>query len=330
VIEPSRRPGAWSTHLVANGAFDAESAFGYLQRHAIPGVERVDLAAQRLTRLLRVRHAIVPVDVALRDDGIQLRLTEADAEHAPQVIGKVRRWFDLDADLVTIGEVLDLDPVLGAIGRTFPGLRVIGYPDGFEGAVATVLGQQVSLGAARTFAGRLAAAYGTPGPAGLTLFPPPERLAAAPLEELRSAIGVPNARARTLKALAELFAGGFQLEPVSPHDDSRSPSTSSGREEGSAREAERLADARAALLAVPGIGPWTAEYLALRALHDSDACPAGDLVLRRALDLDRAADVVTRAAAWRPYRAYAVVRLWAAAVAGLSTGAQSASPRIAR
>lgn len=159
----------------------------------------------------------------------------------------------------------------------------------------------MSLAAARTFAGRLAAAYGTPGPRGLTLFPTPERLAAAPVQVLRDAVGVPNGRARTLRALAELFAGGFRLEPVQPP------------------AGHRLADARATLLAVPGIGTWTVEYLAMRALHDPDACPAGDLVLRRALGFERTADAAALAEAWRPYRAYAVVRLWTGALAGLPT-----------
>jgi 3-methyladenine DNA glycosylase/8-oxoguanine DNA glycosylase len=315
----------------ANGPFDAAAALGYLQRHAIPGVELVDVAAGRLRRLLTAVDGPVAIDLVVRSSGVEVSLTGTTDEPPPELIGLVRRWFDLDADLVAVGRVLDQDPALAAVGRALPGLRVTGYPDGFEGVIATVLGQQVSLAAARTFAGRLVAAYGRPHPSGLLQFPGPERLAGVPVEEVRATVGLTRARARTLQAVARLFAGGFRLEPAHPNANvwrgaSTEPVLSLACPElvegsmGSghvAADAGHVDAARAALLAVAGIGAWTVDYLAMRALHESDACPAGDLVLRRALGADRVDDVLARAERWRPFRAYGVVRLWAAAAAGL-------------
>ena len=134
-----------------------------------------------------------------------------------------------------------------------PGLRRIRYPESFEAAISTVLGQQVSLAAARTFAGRLVAAYGEPGPGGLTAFPAPERLAAAELEELRSAVGITGSRARTVLAVAELFARTGSWPVPLPR--------------------EQWDERAAALLALPGIGPWTVAYLRMRLFGDPDAVP---------------------------------------------------------
>jgi AraC family transcriptional regulator, regulatory protein of adaptative response / DNA-3-methyladenine glycosylase II len=280
------------TFLPASGPFDPDSTFGYLARHAIPAVEVADPASRTLTRLMPRLGQAVPVRVRLTSDGVELQLLESGAEPAAELIPLVRAWFDLDADLAAIGAALDRDPLLAATGQAFPAVRIVGFPDGFEAAMTTVLGQQVSLAAMRTFAGRLAAGSGSAGPAGLTIFPTPARLAAVPVDELRASVGVTSARARTLHEVAALFAEGFNL-------DGSIPSTA----------------ARARLLALPGIGPWTVEYLAMRVLHDADACPAGDLVLRRAVGASRTADVLRRAEAWRPYRAYGVMRVWTNALA---------------
>jgi len=280
------------TFLAAAGPVDPDSTLDYLTRHAIPGVEVVDPACRTLTRLMprfgesgRLRVRPVP-------RGVELTLLESAVAPTVELISLVRAWFDLDADLARIGTVLDQDPALAAAARHSSAGRIVGFPDGFEAAITTVLGQQVSLAAMRTFAGRLAATYGSVGPAGLTIFPTPARLAAVPVDELRAAVGVTGARARTLHGVAAMFAEGFTLDGSIP-----------------------AAAARASLLQLPGIGPWTVEYLAMRVLHDPDACPAGDLVLRRAVGASGTAEVLARAEAWRPYRAYGVMRLWTSALA---------------
>jgi DNA-3-methyladenine glycosylase II/AraC family transcriptional regulator of adaptative response / DNA-3-methyladenine glycosylase II len=152
-----------------------------------------------------------------------------------------------------------------------------------------VLGQQVSLAAARTFGARLVAAYGAPGPGDLTSFPIPEALATVPVEELRATVGLTGARAATLHGLAAAAASGLPL--------------AAGTDP---------ALFRASLLALPGIGPWTADYLAVRVLGDRDAFTASDLVLRRALGGVSVAAADAASQAWRPYRAYALFHLWTA------------------
>lgn len=283
--------------LPVEGRFDPDTTLGYLARHAVPGVEVVDRADRSLTRLIPHFGNRGPIRIRLAPNGVELRLLASDDDPPPELISLVRGWFDLDADLARIGAVLDRDPSLAAAGHAFPAVRIIGFPDGFEAAVTTVLGQQVSLAAMRTFAGRLAGSIGSRGAAGLTTFPTASRLAAEPVDELRAEIGVTGARARTLHAVAAVFADGFTLDRSSP-----------------------AAEARATLLALPGVGPWTVEYLAMRVLHDTDACPASDLVVRRAVGARQAAGVLTTAEAWRPYRAYGVMRLWTRALADRSTG----------
>lgn len=204
----------------------------------------------------------------------------------------MRAWFDLDSDLAAIGRELSLDPVLAPVIAARPGLRAVQYPEPFESAVMAVLGQQVSVAAARTFGGRAVAAFGAVGAQGLARFPTPEALLAPDPEVLRSAIGITNARARTVRAVAAAFAGGLALD----------------------RDGD-LVEQRRLLLAIPGIGPWTADYLRLRLLGDPDAFPAGDLVLRRALGGITTAAAETRSLSWRPHRAHAAFWLWA------STGA---------
>ncbi len=162
---------------------------------------------------------------------------------------------------------------------------------GAETALLTVLGQQVSLAAARTFAGRLVAAYGSPStPCGPSR---PDVLAAAGPDAIRAVTGVTGARARTLHVLAQTLADGLDLDNVAAVD----PVT-----------------AHAELLALPGIGPWTADYVALRVLGDDDAFLPSDLVLRRALGRTTAREALARAETWRPWRGYALLHLWTAEV----------------
>ena len=197
--------------------------------------------------------------------------------------------FDLDADPAAIASHLRRDPALArVVPRT--GVRMPGAWDPFEASVRALLGQQISVAAARTLAGRLVRLCGAPlaDTSATHLFPTPEEVAAADLER----IGLPRARAASLRALAESVAGG-QVD------------------------FERTADLDtliARLTALPGIGPWTAHYIAMRALGEPDAFPAGDLGVRKALArggrLPSEREAVARAERWRPWRAYAVIALW--------------------
>ena len=148
--------------LPVEGRFDPDTTLGYLARHAVPGVEVVDRADRSLTRLIPHFGNRGPIRIRLAPNGVELRLLASDDDPPPELISLVRGWFDLDADLARIGAVLDRDPSLAAAGHAFPAVRIIGFPDGFEAAVTTVLGQQVSLAAMRTFAGRLGRFYRQP------------------------------------------------------------------------------------------------------------------------------------------------------------------------
>ncbi|QIK84870.1 DNA-3-methyladenine glycosylase 2 family protein [Sanguibacter sp. HDW7] len=220
--------------------------------------------------------------MTLRASTVEVR---TPGDPGPGLAATVTRWFRLDDDTRPAEARLAADPLLAPLVAARPGLRPLGHPEPFEAAVTAVLGQQVSLAAARTFAGRLVDAFGSPGPAGLRAFPDAGTLASVPVDELRAALGVTGARARTLAGLALAVAGGLDLRAA-------------GREE---------------LLALPGVGPWTADVLALRLGADDVVC-AGDLVLRRTLDLPDTRAVERRAEAWTPYRSTALWHLWAAAV----------------
>ena len=195
-----------------------------------------------------------------------------------------RAVFDLDRNLYPVRARLGTDPVLAHLVRAVPDRRVPGTVDRDELALRAVLGQQVSLAAAATLAARLVVEYGEPveRPVGSVthLFPTAEALAGADPERMP----MPRARARSLVGLAAALAAG----DVDLDGD--------------------VAEARRALLALPGIGPWTVEYVAMRALRDPDAFPATDLGVRHALE--RLGADVSAAERWRPYRAYAVMHLW--------------------
>lgn len=267
-----------SASLVLRQPFDPAPALASLRAHAVPGVETVD--AGTVTRVVLLGGGPALVEATLGPDRVALRST-AGSESGLAALGS--SWFGLTDDLDAVLDTFGDDDVLGPLVRARPRLRILGHPDGFEAAVTTVLGQQVSLAAARTFGGRLAAAYGEPGPGGLTTYPAPDRLAAVDPTELQSVVRITHSRARTLHALARACADGLRLDAP---------------------------DAREHLLALPGIGPWTADYLGLRVLGDRDAMPVGDLVLRRALGVGSATDVTRLAERWRPLRAYAAVHLW--------------------
>jgi AraC family transcriptional regulator of adaptative response / DNA-3-methyladenine glycosylase II len=232
----------------------------------------------------------------LRTDHVQAVFHLDDVRDLPVAVARCRRLLDLDADPVAVDAALAEDPALAPLVAAAPGRRVPRTVDEQELALRAVLGQQVSTAAARTHAARLVRALGTPfaDPAGgLThLFPTPAQLVSATPEEVEAALALPRARRTTLLGLAAALASG-QVD-LSPGTD--------------------RAAARAALLALPGIGPWTVETVAMRALGDPDAFPASDLgvlAAARGLGLPGTAPALgARSAAWRPWRAYATQHLW--------------------
>lgn len=267
-----------------------EPALATLGLHAIPGAEHPHTEAAAHTRLFPDADGPVPVTVTLATDHVTVGVPAGlSGARVDRLTPGIRRWLDLDAHPAAIAAVLSADRMLAPLVAARPGLRIIGCPDGFEGAVTTVLGQQVSLAACRTFAGRLVAAFGAAAPSGLTAFPNAEALAGQTPERLQRAVGLTGARAGTVFALAEACANGLTLDPDGDH-----------------------ADTRRRLLALPGIGAWTADYIAVRVLGDRNAFAPGDLVLRRALGGVSAREAEALSQAWSPLRAYALFHLWTA------------------
>jgi len=272
--------------------FQPESVLGHLAATAVPGVEEWRDGAYRRTLRLPHGHGIV----ALRPerDHVSCQLAITDLRDLASAIARCRRLLDLDADPVAIADLLSADAALGPLVRKAPGRRVPRTVDPAEFALRAVLGQQVSIGAARTHAARLVAAHGEPVAdprGGLTrLFPDPAALA----DIVAGSLALPRSRRESFAALARaLAAGRIDLGAGSDWHEAR----------------QRLAS-------VPGLGSWTIETIAMRALGDPDAFPAADLGVRtgaRLADLPADATALTaRADAWRPWRSYAVQYLWAA------------------
>lgn len=267
----------------------------FLRARAIPGVEHVDERGYHRIVHQDGHTGLVQVRRDARPGSLAAQLSPSLSPVLMPLVARLRRVFDLDARPDAIARDLGRDPLLAPLLRARPGLRVPGSFDDFEIAARAVLGQQVSVRAATTLAGRLVARFGAPlpplDPRLPTLthrFPGAAELARRAPAEL-AAIGLPAARAAALHALALAFADGPLRQP--PDDP------------------EAFA---AALRALPGIGEWSAQYLVLRGLHHPDAFPAGDLVLRKALGGVTARALETRAAAWRPWRAHAALHLWTA------------------
>ena len=272
-----------------------------LAAHAVPGLDsvRFDAASARLQRLLPApgmtsAHPGAAVLAEVRfgaADSVAVRLTSGDRAGDPALLVRLRTWLDLDAPAAAVDRFLAGFPLLAPLVEARPGLRIPGTTDAFETAVLTVLGQQVSLAAARTYGARLVSGFGTPGPGGLRLFPGAQQLAAVPAEELQRTVRITGSRARTIHALSAAVAGGLELRAGQALD----------------------AVTRAELLALPGIGPWTVDYLSVRAAGDRDAFVPGDLVLRRALGAASPRAAAVLAEPWQPWRAYALFHLWTAA-----------------
>ncbi|MEO7328487.1 MAG: AlkA N-terminal domain-containing protein, partial [Minicystis sp.] len=269
-----------------------ESLLAFLRSRAIPGVERVDEGVYRRSVRLGDRTGWLAVQ---RKSGeapaLIATVSRSLAPRLASVVARLRALFDLDAQPQLIAAHLRKDAHLRPLVTKQPGLRLPGAFDAFEMSVRAVLGQQISVKGATTLAGRLAQAFGRPlpdAPAGLALvFPTAAELAAVPLAQL-CAIGLPVARAETLLGLARaVAAGSVDLS-------------------GSADPEAAIAE----LEALRGIGPWTAHYVAMRAMRWPDAFVAGDLGVKHALGTTTAREAEARAEPWRPWRAYAVMHLW--------------------
>ncbi|WP_137723016.1 DNA-3-methyladenine glycosylase family protein [Prescottella subtropica] len=261
-----------------------------LSAHTVAGLERHAPDRGAHTRVVPAPHGPAVVQVRFDTDHVEATIRSAHGDDVPHLEAVLRRWLDLDADPDVVDEALSTDSVLAHHVSARPGLRVLGSVDGFETAVLTVLGQQVSLPAARTFGSRLVAAFGAPtGVDGFTSFPVPEVLAGLDPSVIREAVGLTGTRARTVHALAAAACDGLPLGPGTDPDEFRTR-----------------------LHALPGIGPWTVDYLAVRVLGDRDAYPSGDLVLRRALGVATAREAAAASERWRPWRAYALFHLWTA------------------
>jgi AraC family transcriptional regulator of adaptative response / DNA-3-methyladenine glycosylase II len=283
--------GAIVLRLPFRAPLAADELIAFLGARAVPGVEQALEGAYR--RSLQLPRGEGVVELRPCERHVQASFWLSDLRDLGPATQRCRALLDLDADPFSVLESLGREELIGPLVRAAPGRRVPGHVDSHELAVRAVLGQQVSVAGARTLAGRLASEYGRPlaQPIGdvRQMFPTAQALAGADPERLP----MPAARSRALIGLAgALAAGEVELDPGAG-----------------------WAQARTALLALPGIGSWTADYIALRALRDPDAFPAADLGVRRALEGlgqdGRPAAAQRLSQRWRPYRAYAVVHLWA-------------------
>jgi AraC family transcriptional regulator of adaptative response / DNA-3-methyladenine glycosylase II len=277
--------------LAYRAPLDQGALLRFIAQRAIPGIEQVEgLVVRRTVRagVLAASAGWIEARFDIERHRVHLRFAPSLAAASARVAAAVRRWLDLDAAPAHI------DAALAALPGT-PGIRLPGSVDAFELAVRAVLGQQVTVAAARTLARRVVEAFGqpmaTPWPALDRLFPAPERLACAAVADV-AGLGIVRQRAHALVALADAWPGLETLmSPATPPE-----------------------DFIAALCELPGIGPWTAHYIAMRALGWPDAFPPNDVAVLKAMQRlhgcagQRAADAIAQA--WRPWRSYAVLRLW--------------------
>ncbi len=288
--------GVVSLRLPFRTPLDPSWLLHFFAARAVPGIEEVD--GQTYRRTLRAHHGRCIVELTPGEDHMAARLHLQDLRDLGSVVARCRLLLDLDADPRAVDEALARDPLLAPAVSEAPGARVPGTADGAELAVRAVLGQQVSVAAARGTTARIVAALGEPLArplGGLThLFPEPDTLAAVD----PATLPVPKTRAATIQTVAGLLAdGALELDAGADRDETRRR-----------------------LLAIRGVGPWTVEYIAMRALADPDAFPATDLgALRGLAALGAPADAGAAARlsqVWRPWRAYALQHLWR--VAGLT------------
>ncbi len=267
--------------------FDWDGMLTFLSARATPGVEAIEAGSYRRSISLNGHHGYFEVSLDMQSSSLIVRIELGNPCSLFFIVERIRSMFDLNADWAVIAQTLRQDPALAPRLKAHRGLRVPGCWNRFELATRAILGQHISVSAATTFAGKLARAFGQQFSAakGITyLFPSPDRLADAKI----AAIGLPRGKAETIRLLARAVS------------DERI-------------DFERVIDSKAfldRLLEIPGIGAWTAQYIAMRALGEPDAFPFGDRALQRALKIESAKELQLRAESWRPWRAYAVTYLW--------------------
>lgn len=274
--------------------YNWDQMFGFLRKRALPEVETV--GAGRFKRLAKFDGQVgtIEVEPVPGERYCLLRVSNNLSPYLLSITERAKRIFDLRATPEIIAKDLSKDEQISALIKKFPGLRIPGAYSGFELAVRAILGQQISVKAATTFCQRLIERYGEPvlvqeEPLLTRLFPAPKQLVSANLTE----IGLTAQRARTIQTFAAAYASG----------------------DVSFDTALSLDNAVDQLTNLPGIGPWTANYIALRALGETDAFPASDLILRRAASSDPTEplsqrELLEKAEAWRPWRGYAAILLW--------------------
>jgi AraC family transcriptional regulator, regulatory protein of adaptative response / DNA-3-methyladenine glycosylase II len=289
-VAPDDGSGGVPLRLAYRGPLASTELFDHLERRAITGIEELvgERGARTYRRTLRLPQGsgIAEVREETGDGWLECRLYLTELRDLTTATQRMRRLFDLDADPYAVTERLGADPILGARVAARPGLRVPGAADPHELAIRAVLGQQVSLIAGRKLGDALVAAYGEELPVaagGLThLFPTVQSIAESPLEDL----GMPESRRETLRTISTALAdGAVILDPGAERDETEQ-----------------------ALLALKGIGPWTAGYIRMRALGDPDVFLTGDAALRNALS--GAGAEAGDAEGWRPWRSYAMHYLW--------------------
>jgi AraC family transcriptional regulator of adaptative response / DNA-3-methyladenine glycosylase II len=278
--------------------YDWDSMLGYLRARAIPGVEVVENGSYLRTLGMDGFSGSVKVTHLPERQSLCVTIRFPRVQSLPAIIGRVRRLFDLGADIETIDAHLSLDPFLAPLVAQRPGLRAPGGWDGFELAVRAILGQQITVTAARRLAGQIVASHGervssnfVSDPRLTHVFPEAARLAVAKSIEA----GMPAARRSALKELAEAAVADPNLF----------------------RPFGTIEEAIARLRKIRGVGEWTAQYIALRALRETDAFPATDIGLLRGAEVvdgtkSTAPNLLIRSESWRPWRAYAAQHLWAA------------------
>lgn len=285
--------GRIKLRLAVRQPFHKQGLLDFLGMRAIGGVEHVE--GDSYARVMNLPHGVGVAALTLFDDHVDCELELADLRDTAVAVSRCRRLLDLDADPVAIEDILSADPILAPMVAAAPGLRLPSQVDGFEVAVRAIVGQQVSVAGAITILGRFAIAYGSPvslelaAQHGLThAFATPEAMAEAD----PTALSMPTARARALIGVAQAVSDGkIDLDAGADRD-----------------------KLRADLVALPGIGPWTADYIGMRALADPDVMLETDLIIRRVLDAyGLTTDDTGR---WRPWRSYAAMHLWRAS-AGL-------------
>ena len=283
--------GTLTLQLGYRAPFDWSGLLAFLRARTLLGVELVREEEYLRTVRLGAHHGWVGIRHAPEKRALLAEISPSLTPVLPALLTRLRHVFDLCARPDLIAAHLGADPLLAEAVARNPGLRVPGAFDGFELAVRAILGQQITVRAATTLAGRFTIAFGerieTPHPELTHLSPTPQRIAAATVDEIAS-LGIVGARARSIIALAEVVASG------------RLPLHAGAEPETAMRE----------LIALPGIGPWTAHYIAMRALRWPDAFPKEDVALRKALGGITASAAEELSRPWSPWRSYATLHLW--------------------